>query len=180
MFNIVPYPSSNFDDRPDGTIISTVVLHYTDLESTSVSLQRLCDPEYKVSAHYLLDEDGTIYQLVAEEKRAWHAGDSYWKSIPWVNNFSIGIEIQNPGYEYFSEHGKWYPYYDKQYKSLLMLLQDIRTRYPLIADNTVGHCDITSHREVPKIDPGPHFDWQYLEQHGFCGKKGPEINSYYS
>ncbi len=167
MLSTIPYPSPNFDDRPPNTIISTVVLHYTDLESTEISLQRLCDPLYKVSSHYLLDEEGTIYQLVEEGKRAWHAGDSYWKGVSRINDFSIGIEIQNPGHVYFLEKGEWYPYSKKQYESLLMLLKDISQRYPLIIQNTVGHCDIASHRKIPKIDPGPHFNWEFLRQNGF-------------
>jgi N-acetylmuramoyl-L-alanine amidase len=168
MISIIPYPSPNFDDRPVGTVINTVVLHYTDLESTEVSLKRLCDPIYKVSSHYLLDEEGIIYQLVEEEKRAWHAGDSYWKGVSCVNDFSIGIEIQNPGHVYFLEKREWYPYSEKQYETLLILLKDISQRYPLTTQNTVGHCDITSHRKVPKIDPGPHFNWQFLQQNGFA------------
>jgi N-acetylmuramoyl-L-alanine amidase len=167
MLNLIHYPSSNFDDRPPNTVISTVVLHYTDLESTTASLQRLCDPDYKVSAHYLINENGEIYQLVTEENRAWHAGDSFWKGIHRVNDFSIGIEIQNPGHVYFLKKGEWFPYSEKQYQSLLILLKDISHRYPLIAKNTVGHCDIASHRAVPKIDPGPHFDWEFLYKNGF-------------
>lgn len=167
MLLLIPYPSPNFDDRPPNTDINTVVLHYTDLESSAVSLQRLCDPVFKVSSHYLIGEEGEIYQLVAEEKRAWHAGDSFWKGIPRVNDFSIGIEIQNPGHVYFLEKGEWYPYSEKQYETLLILLKDIRQRYPTIVQNTVGHDDIASHREIPKIDPGPHFNWEYLYSNGF-------------
>ena len=164
MLRLLPHLSPNFDDRPQGTIIDTVVLHYTDMPSASVSLQRLCDPVYKVSSHYLIDQDGTIYQLVAEEKRAWHAGESIWQGRPRVNDFSIGIELQNPGHIHFLETGSWQPYPDAQLDALLTLLKDIASRHPLITQNTVGHCDVAPTR---KIDPGPHFDWEWLARKGF-------------
>ncbi len=164
MTAIIPHPSPNFDDRPLNTVISTAVIHYTDMPSAAASLQRLCDPLHKVSSHYLIDEDGTIYQLVAEEKRTWHAGESFWQGRHRVNDFSIGIELQNPGHVHFLETGSWHPYPDAQYQALLSLLKDIATRHPLITKNTAGHCDIAPTR---KIDPGPHFDWELLAANGF-------------
>ena len=164
MLTIIQHPSPNFDDRPCGTNIDTVVLHYTDMVSASASLERLCDPVYKVSSHYLLDEDGTIYQLVNEEKRAWHAGESFWKGRNKVNDFSIGIELQNPGHVHFLEKGYWHPYSDAQYQALLSLLNKMTLQYPLISQNTVGHCHVAPNR---KIDPGPHFDWEFLKKNGF-------------
>ncbi|RZI46579.1 N-acetylmuramoyl-L-alanine amidase [Candidatus Finniella inopinata] len=158
------HPSPNFDDRPLNTIVDTIVIHYTNMSSATVSLQRLCDPLHKVSSHYLIDQDGTIYQLVAEEKRAWHAGESIWQGRPRVNDFSIGIELHNPGDVHFLETGAWHPYPDTQYQALLSLLKDIATRHPLVTQNTVGHCHIAPAR---KIDPGPHFDWDWLARKGF-------------
>ncbi len=158
------HPSPNFNDRPPLIHPDTVVLHYTDMQSASVSLQRLCDPLSKVSCHYLIDEDGTIYQLVDLEKRAWHAGVSEWKGRSNVNHFSIGIELQNPGYEYFKEHGFWSPYPFLQYQALINLLKVLKKTYPAIVHNTIGHSDVAPER---KIDPGPHFNWDLLEQEGF-------------
>lgn len=134
------------------------------MDSTKLSLERLCDPFFKVSSHYLIGEEGSIYQLVDEKNRAWHAGDSFWRGRSKVNDFSIGIEIQNPGHHYFLRKGEWFPYAAQQYQSLLNLLRVISLRIPLVKDNIVGHCHITSHRKIPKIDPGPHFDWEYLTE----------------
>ena len=164
MLKIIHHPSPNFDDRPLRTLIDTVVLHYTDMPSTATSLERLSDPLYKVSSHYLIDEDGTIYQLVAEEKRAWHAGESSWQGRSKVNDFSIGIELQNPGHVHFLENNAWHLYPTTQSQALLSLLTDIASRYPFIRHNTVGHCDISPNR---KIDPGPHFNWELLTAKGF-------------
>ena len=107
---------------------------------------------------------GAIYQLVTEHKRAWHAGESFWQGRHRVNDFSIGIELQNPGQSHFLKTDSWDPYPDTQYQALLMLLNDIALRYPLITYNTVGHCHIAPAR---KIDPGPHFKWELLAAHGF-------------
>ncbi|MEQ8936858.1 MAG: N-acetylmuramoyl-L-alanine amidase, partial [Amphiplicatus sp.] len=96
--NIIDSPSPNFDER--GRAVDTVILHYTGMQNGADALARLCDPAAKVSAHYLVEEDGVIYRLVAEEKRAWHAGVSSWKGESDVNARSIGIEIVNPGHEW--------------------------------------------------------------------------------
>lgn len=162
--NFIWCPSPNFDERPPNTVIDTVVLHYTDMKSAALSLERLCDPLSKVSAHYLIDEDGTAYQLVLEEKRAWHAGVSQWRGRENVNHFSIGIELQNPGYFYFQQFGQWFPYSSAQYQALVQLLYFLKGRYPLIVNNTVGHNDVAPQR---KIDPGPHFNWEILQENGF-------------
>src|SRR3978361_1637467 len=97
MDGIVDSPSPNFDARDSG--ISMVVLHYTGMRDSESALTRLCDPESGVSSHYLIDEDGRISRLVAEEDRAWHAGISWWRGVRAVNACSIGIEIVNPGHE---------------------------------------------------------------------------------
>jgi N-acetylmuramoyl-L-alanine amidase len=161
---IIPYLSPNFNDRPVGTVINTVVLHYTDLENSKVSLNILCDPKAEVSSHYLIDVDGTINQLVADEKRAWHAGVSQWRGRDNVNNFSIGIELQNPGYNYFLKYGHWDPYPLPLMGSLVELLRDLTSKYPINPLDIIGHNDVAPDR---KRDPGPHFDWQWLAKKGF-------------
>ena len=94
MLKITAYPSANFNDRPAGAKIDYIILHYTDMESMQESLNRLCDPVYEVSSHYAIDEDGTIYQLVDDAKRAWHAGESLYQGKSGCNDFSIGIELE--------------------------------------------------------------------------------------
>lgn len=151
------YTSPNFDER--NTSVSAVVLHYTDMLSAKEALDRLCDPTSQVSAHYLVDVDGTIYSLVPEEKRAWHAGKSSWMGIPHVNHFSIGIEIQNGGVEFFKKNAYWEPYSEIQIKSVLDLLKTLKKRYDLGRHQILGHCHVAPDR---KIDPGPHFPWSSL------------------
>jgi NADH:ubiquinone oxidoreductase subunit 3 (subunit A) len=96
--DIIEAPSPNFDARTK--VPDMLVLHYTGMESGEAALARLCDPEARVSSHYLVEEDGRIFRLVPEERRAWHAGVSVWKGEEGVNHASIGIEIVNPGHEF--------------------------------------------------------------------------------
>ncbi|WP_419799756.1 N-acetylmuramoyl-L-alanine amidase [Terasakiella sp.] len=97
---ILSSPSPNFDERPTDTPIDMLVLHYTGMKSAQDALDRMCDSKAEVSAHYMIDEDGNIIQLVAEDKRAWHAGVAYWRGHTNINARSIGIEIVNPGHEW--------------------------------------------------------------------------------
>jgi N-acetylmuramoyl-L-alanine amidase len=142
-------------------VIDTVVLHYTDLPTAQESLQRLCDPEAKVSAHYLIDDNGQIYQMVLDEKRAWHAGVSHWMGRENVNDFSIGVELQNPGYNYFIANNTWQPYTKIQLEKLLTLLNFLQDRHPISTNCIVGHNHVAPGR---KIDPGPHFPWDFLKE----------------
>ena len=132
-----------------------IVLHYTDMISAEVALERLCDPAAQVSAHYLIARDGTVTRLVAEEQRAWHAGISCWKidgqDVTDVNSASIGIELDNPGHT----HGLL-PYSDAQLATLIALCRDIMRRWNIPLENIVGHDQIAPGR---KIDPGPLFPW---------------------
>jgi N-acetylmuramoyl-L-alanine amidase len=97
---ITERPSPNFNERPAGVLIDILVLHYTGMPTAEGALERLCDPAAKVSAHYTIDEDGTVYRHVAEEKRAWHAGVSFWAGVRDINDRSIGIELVNPGHDF--------------------------------------------------------------------------------
>ncbi|MCK9541221.1 MAG: N-acetylmuramoyl-L-alanine amidase [Novosphingobium sp.] len=144
--------SPNRDER--ALPVSMVVLHYTGMETGAAALERLCDPAAKVSAHYLIDEDGTVTRLVPEEKRAWHAGKSYWRGITDVNSASIGIEIVNPGHEF-----GYRPFTDAQMEALCPLLADIMERHDIPRANVVGHSDVAPAR---KTDPGELFDWDML------------------
>ena len=155
--NITELPSPNFDSR-DGQEIDMLVLHYTGMPTASEALERLRDPASKVSAHYVVDEDGTIYRLVAEENRAWHAGVSYWRGNSNINQRSIGIEIVNPGHEF-----GYQPFPGVQMKSVIALCKDILLRHKIPARNVVGHSDVAPAR---KEDPGELFDWKGLAEAG--------------
>lgn len=145
-------PSPNWNERQ--LPVSMVVLHYTGMRSADEALDRMCDPAAEVSAHYMVDEDGTVHRLVPEEKRAWHAGRSYWRGITDVNSASIGIELVNPGHEW-----GYRPFAEAQMDALIPLLADIKVRYDIPRANIVGHSDIAPAR---KQDPGELFDWETL------------------
>ncbi len=151
-------PSPNFDDRPPDTPVDMVVLHYTGMESAAAALERLCDPEARVSAHYVIDEDGTVISLVAEDKRAWHAGEAYWRGETDINGRSVGIELVNPGHQFGTRD---FP--DLQMAALEGLAGDILGRHSIPPRNFVGHSDVAPGR---KTDPGELFDWQRLAAAG--------------
>jgi N-acetylmuramoyl-L-alanine amidase len=150
-------PSPNFDARP--AAVDHLVLHYTGMKSCAEALARLCDPAAKVSSHYVVDEDGTIYALVGEEKRAWHAGVSFWRGVRALNDRSIGIEIVNPGHEF-----GYRAFPEVQMLAVRDLCVGIVGRWPKIeARNVVGHSDIAPDR---KQDPGEKFPWAWLAGQG--------------
>lgn len=155
---VIDAPSPNFDTRGEGVGIEMLVLHYTGMESGDAALQRLRDPAAKVSAHYVVEEDGRIFQLVAEEMRAWHAGVSYWRGRRDINARSIGIEIVNPGHEF-----GYRPYPPAQMAAVLRLAKEIVARHAIPARNVVGHSDVAPQR---KDDPGELFDWRMLAAAG--------------
>ncbi|WP_225205690.1 N-acetylmuramoyl-L-alanine amidase [Novosphingobium huizhouense] len=144
--------SPNWNERK--LPVTMVVLHYTGMQSADEALARMCDPAAEVSAHYMIDEDGTVTRLVAEEKRAWHAGRSYWRGVTDVNSASVGIELVNPGHEW-----GYRPFPDAQMEALAPLLADIVRRHNVPRANVVGHSDIAPAR---KSDPGELFDWDML------------------
>jgi N-acetylmuramoyl-L-alanine amidase len=150
--NIIDAPSPNFDARE--LPVSMLVLHYTGMESGQAAIDRLRDPEAKVSAHYLVDEDGSILRLVDERHRAWHAGRSHWRGVTDVNSASIGIEIVNPGHEF-----GYRSFTDAQMSALIPLVADIKERHGITRGNVVGHSDVAPAR---KQDPGELFNWHAL------------------
>ncbi|WP_101925566.1 MULTISPECIES: N-acetylmuramoyl-L-alanine amidase [Luteimonas] len=146
-------PSSNHDARRP----VLVVLHYTEQESVARSLDtlRTANSGGRVSSHYLIGQDGTRYQLVSDLDRAWHAGAGGWGAISDVNSASIGIELDNNGRV---------PFPEPLIESLLVLLDDLVTRWRIPAENIIGHSDLAPSR---KIDPGVHFPWKRLAEHGY-------------
>ncbi|WP_309623814.1 N-acetylmuramoyl-L-alanine amidase [Novosphingobium sp.] len=148
-------PSPNWNARQ--LPVSMVVLHYTGMPSADEALARLRSEEAGVSAHYLIEEDGTVHRLVREDRRAWHAGKSFWRNITDVNSASVGIEIVNPGHEF-----GYRPFPDAQMEALLPLLAGIVQRWDVPRANVVGHSDIAPAR---KEDPGELFDWDLLAAH---------------
>jgi N-acetylmuramoyl-L-alanine amidase len=149
-------PSPNFDARNAG--IDILLLHYTGMKTAQDALDRLRDPAAQVSAHYVVDEDGTTYRLVAEERRAWHAGTSYWAGARDINARSIGIEIVNPGHEF-----GYRAFPAKQMAAVLELAQDIVQRHGIEPARVLGHSDVAPTR---KEDPGELFDWAMLAAGG--------------
>jgi N-acetylmuramoyl-L-alanine amidase len=141
-------------DRPD-----MLILHYTGITDPQASLDLLCDPASKLSAHYLVHEDGRIIQLVPEARRAWHAGVSCWEGKTDTNSRSIGIEIVNPG------HSHGYPDFpEPQIEAVIALCRDILTRNPAILPHRVlAHSDVAPSR---KNDPGEKFPWARLHAAG--------------
>jgi len=156
MSEIIDCPSPNFDAR--ALPVSMLVLHYTGMPDAAGAIARLCDPEAKVSAHYLVAEDGQLLRLVAEENRAWHAGRGRWRGVTDVNSASIGIEIVNPGHEY-----GYRPFPEQQMDSLIPLVADIVRRRSIGPAWVVGHSDVAPAR---KQDPGELFDWARLAKLG--------------
>lgn len=157
-------PSPNFDDRPPGRAPDMVVLHYTGMATGEAALDRLCDSASKVSAHYMIAEDGLVHALVPEAKRAWHAGVSYWGGERDINGISIGIELVNPGHPYPGYAGGYRPFPEAQMTALEALLGGIVRRHAILPARVLGHSDVAPAR---KSDPGELFDWERLARAGF-------------
>jgi N-acetylmuramoyl-L-alanine amidase len=154
---LVERPSPNHDPRAEGPV-DILVMHYTGMRTAEEALARLCDPEAKVSAHYTVDRDGTVYVHVAEDRRARHAGVSCWAGVRDVNSRSIGIEIVNPGHEF-----GYLPFAEEQIAAVIELAQGIVSRHPIVPSRVVGHSDVAPNR---KQDPGELFPWAQLAAAG--------------
>lgn len=151
-------PSPNHDARPASQAVDILVLHYTGMRSAAEALDRLADPASKVSAHYLIDEDGTVWAMVPEARRAWHAGVSSWAGATDINARSIGIELVNPGHEF-----GYRPFPEPQMAALEALARGILARHPIPPSRVLGHSDVAPLR---KEDPGELFDWARLARAG--------------
>jgi N-acetylmuramoyl-L-alanine amidase len=154
-------PSPNFGPRRavDGAVgVRHIVMHYTGMKSCRSALDRLCGENNQVSAHYVVDEDGSVYRLVVEEMRAWHAGVAFWHGVRDLNSTSVGIEIVNPGHEY-----GYRAFPDAQIDAVITLAGEIMNRHGIAPCDVLGHSDIAPGR---KTDPGELFPWQRLAEEG--------------
>jgi N-acetylmuramoyl-L-alanine amidase len=151
-------PSPNHDERPAGSPVDLLILHYTGMRSGAAAIARLRDPAARVSAHYVVEEDGAVFRLVPEERRAWHAGISHWRGDTLLNGRSIGVEIVNPGHEF-----GYRPFPALQMAAVCDLCLEILARHPIPPRNVLAHSDVAPDR---KDDPGELFDWQGLAANG--------------
>ena len=133
-----------------------IVLHYTGMRDAEDALARLCDPSAEVSAHYMIAPSGQVWQLVAEDQRAWHAGAGAWRGCDDINSRAIGIELVNTGA---------HPFPDPQMRQLEALLAQVMARWAIAADRIIAHSDMAPDR---KEDPGPRFDWRRLARQGLA------------
>ena len=167
---IVQRPSPNCGPRRDGLIPKLIVIHCTAMHSAGAALERLCDPDAEVSAHYLISGSGNVVQMVDEEMRAWHAGAGEWHGEADINSRSIGIELDNRG-----DH----PFSQPQMVALEVLLRGIMERWDIPASGVIGHSDMAPGR---KSDPGPRFDWARLARQGLAassgGVEGPQVQDF--
>jgi len=150
--------SPNHGARPEPARIDMLVLHYTGMKTAAAALERLCDPRARVSAHYVVEENGVIWRLVPESRRAFHAGVSCWEGESDLNAVSLGIEIVNPGHEW-----GYCRFPEVQMASVEALCADLISRHSIPAHRVVGHSDIAPDR---KTDPGELFDWPRLARAG--------------
>jgi N-acetylmuramoyl-L-alanine amidase len=151
------HASPNHDSR-DGVGVSLLLLHYTGMQTGAEALARLCDPAAKVSAHYLIEQNGEVFALVPEDRRAWHAGVASWRGQTAINAASVGIELVNKGHEW-----GYHPFPEAQMQSLAALAQDILARHSIPPHGVLGHSDVAPAR---KQDPGELFDWRWLASQG--------------
>jgi N-acetylmuramoyl-L-alanine amidase len=146
--------SPNFGERRGGALPDLVVIHYTAMPSCAAALERLCDPQAEVSAHFLISEAGDVLALVPEQARAWHAGAGSWGAVTDVNSRSLGIELANDGQQ---------PFAAAQMAALEALLDGLIARWAIPAHRVIGHSDMAPAR---KGDPGARFDWRRLARTG--------------
>jgi N-acetylmuramoyl-L-alanine amidase len=146
------FTSPNYGPRPEAIIINSIIIHFTEMKDDASALERLCDPETEVSSHYLINKQGKIFSLVPDHLRAWHAGPSCWRGKEKVNDYSIGIELDNNGKEEFSE---------PLMLSLIELCHELIKSHPIDQFNIIGHSDVIPSR---KFDPGRLFEWKRLAQ----------------
>ena len=154
---IVTNFSPNFSKKRRIRVIKFVIIHYTGMQSEIESVNRLKNPNSKVSCHYLINRIGKIIRMVEDKNIAWHAGESKWKNFKNLNNKSIGIELVNRGHRFGYEK-----YSNSQIKSLIGLCKNLKKKYNLKSENFLGHSDIAPLR---KIDPGEKFPWKKLSKH---------------
>ena len=159
--NLTTNYSINFNyPKRRKNLIKFVIIHYTGMKNESKAIQKLCDSKSKVSSHYFIKSDGKILSLVPDLYEAWHAGKSNWKGLKYLNKFSIGIEIHNPGHEHGYKKFKL-----KQISSVKKLLMHLIKKYKIKTNCILGHSDIAPNR---KKDPGERFPWKNLAKDNLC------------
>ena len=158
MTTSLNFLSPNHGPRRAGAAIDILLVHYTGMPTARSALERLCDPAAQVSAHYVIDEDGTVHALVPEDRRAWHAGAGYWKGERDINSRSVGVELVNPGHEW-----GYRPFPAAQMEAFAELALGILDRHGILPHRVLGHSDVSPAR---KEDPGELFDWEGLARLG--------------
>jgi len=158
MSQIKELASPNHDSRPPGTRVDMLLFHYTGMETPEEAFARLRDPEEKVSAHYVIEENGDVTRMVEESRRAWHAGDSSWQRETDINACSIGIELINPGHQF-----GYRAFPEPQMAAAEALAGRMVSRYSIPPQRVLGHSDVAP---IRKSDPGELFDWQRLAAKG--------------
>ncbi len=156
--SLIDRPSPNFNERAGVAGPDILLLHYTGMQSCEAAVTRLTDVATKVSSHYTIDEDGTVYVHVPENLRAWHAGVSFWRGARDINSRSVGIEIVNPGHEF-----GYRAFPDVQIDAVIELSAQIVVRHRIPARNVIAHSDVAPGR---KTDPGELFPWRQLAANG--------------
>ena len=155
---ITPDFSPNFSKKTrQKNNIKFVIIHYTGMQSEIESINRLKNPKYKVSCHYLISRKGKVYQMVKDSNIAWHAGKSKWKKFINLNDNSIGIELDNKGHKF-----GYQSFSNSQIQSLIQLCKTLKKKYSIKKENFLGHSDIAPLR---KMDPGEKFPWKRLSLH---------------
>ena len=169
--NLISFKSSNYSKKARNKgKIKFLIIHYTGMQSVRASINRLTNPRYKVSCHYLIDRKGKIFQMVEDNKIAWHAGKSKWQKLNNLNDSSIGIELANKGHRY-----GYQAFTKSQIKKLIQLCKNLKKKYMIKNKFILGHSDVAPLR---KIDPGEKFPWDYMHSKGvgiYPGKiRGPK------
>ena len=161
--------SPNFDVKKRlKNSIKFIIIHYTGMKKESEAISRLLDFNSKVSCHYFIKNNGNIIRMVPDSYSAWHAGKSKWKKFKSLNKYSIGIEINNPGHDY-----GYKSFSQKQVKSLLFLIKDLKKKFNVDRNNILGHSDIAPER---KKDPGEKFPWSFLAKNKIINWHGLDLN----
>jgi N-acetylmuramoyl-L-alanine amidase len=155
---VISRPSPNHGPRPENVPVDILLVHYTGMPTGGEALERLCDPDAQVSAHYLIGEDGTVFSLVPEDRRAWHAGAGYWRGDRDINSRSVGVELVNPGHEW-----GYRPFPPAQMAAFAALARGIMDRHGISPHRVLAHSDVAPAR---KEDPGELFDWKGLAAQG--------------
>ncbi len=159
--NLTRYYSPNFNLKKRGrNFIKFIIIHYTGMKNQNSAIEKLCNIKSKVSCHYFIKNKGEVLNMVPDQYIAWHAGQSSWKNLKFLNKYSIGVEINNPGHQY-----NYKKFSMKQIFSLIKLLKFLKKKYKIKKHNILGHSDISPDR---KKDPGENFPWRKLAKKNLC------------